>query len=333
MEGELYKKFMKKLEEEEKNKIQEEKNKKIIEDKDEIINVDINLLDEFKNHIFSVLNENKYQELKESISNYGVLNPIIIRKKLNGRYEIISGHNRYRCCKDLGKETIPAIVKNYDDVIAKLIMIDTNLAQREEIPPCEKGVAYKMKYELIKSIRRNGGSVDEFGIKVPMGLEGRSIDKLAEESEDSITQIKRFMRLAELNDNLKNKVNSGIIGVRAGVELSYLNLEEQDAIADVMDEKGIRLSTVEAKKLREAKVLIDRSNVLEIIEKREKKDKLTGKVSMSVLKKYKDRFSNDKELSELVDFLLGEYFRKMSVEWRTFFVVVGLVESSAFKLC
>ena len=314
MEGELYKKFMKKLEEEEKNKIQEERNKKITADKDEIINVDINLLDEFKNHIFSVLNENKYQELKESISNYGVLNPIIIRKKLNGRYEIISGHNRYRCCKDLGKETIPAIVKNYDDVIAKLILIDTNLAQREEIPPCEKGVAYKMKYELIKSIRRNGGSVNEFGVKVPVELEGSSIDKLAEESEDSITQIKRFMRLAELNDNLKNKVNSGIIGVRAGVELSYLNMEEQDAVADVMDEKGMRLSTVEAKKLRDAKVLVDRSNVLEIIEKREKKDKLTGKVSRSVLKKYKDRFKNDKELSELVDFLLGEYFRKMSVE-------------------
>ena len=145
-------------------------------------------------------------------------------------------------------------------------------------------------------------------------------DKLAEEAEDSRTQIQRFIRLTELNDTLKNKVNDEIIGIRAGVELSYINPEEQIIINDIIDEANIKLSTAQAQKLRAVKGTITKENVLEIIKGKPKKnnqDKFTGKLQKNIWKKYKDKFANDKEFSELIDFLLENYYKNLSDERRT----------------
>lgn len=239
MDSNLLNKFMKEQEQEEKQAKMQELN-----DKQEITMLNVDLLDEFKNHIFSAITQNKFEELKESINRSGVLSPIIVRKK-NDRYEIISGHNRARCCKELGIAEIPAIIKKYDDDMAELIMIETNLAQRENILPCEKGLAYKKRLELIKKIGKENtdkaSNINRLEEKFPEGTKP-SLDKLAEEAEDSRTQIQRFIRLTELNDNLKNKVNDEIIGIRAGVELSYINPEEQIIINDIIDEANIKLS-------------------------------------------------------------------------------------------
>ena len=152
MKADLYNKF---VEKQEKQEIEEQKN--LVNNKQEITMLDVKLLDEFNNHIFSAISQNKFEELKESISRSGVLSPIIVRKKQD-RYEIISGHNRTRCCRELNITEIPAIIKDYDDDMAELIMIETNLAQRENILPCEKGLAYKKRLEILKKIRKENST-------------------------------------------------------------------------------------------------------------------------------------------------------------------------------
>ena len=317
MTGDLYSRFKEQQEKEEQQAKME-----VTNNKQEIIMIDINLLDEFKNHIFSSISQNKFEELKESISRSGVLSPIIVRRKQD-RYEIISGHNRTKSCKELGIKEIPAIIKDYDDDMAELIMIETNLAQRENILPCEKGLAYKIRYDLIKKLKKENGikasDSNELQEKVPVGLDGNSMEQLSNESEDSATQIKRLIRLTELNTELKNKVNSDVIGIRAGVELSYINPEEQEIVNDIIEETNIKLSTNQAEKLRAERGTITRDNVLEIIKGKPKKkeDKFTGKLLKNTYKKYKDKFANDKEFSELIDILLENHYQDLSDERRT----------------
>lgn len=316
MKSDLYNKFV------EKQELQEnEEQRNLINNKQEIVMLDVNLLDEFNNHIFSAISQNKFEELKESISRSGVLSPIIVRKKQD-RYEIISGHNRTRCCKELNIKEIPAIIKDYDDDMAELIMIDTNLAQRENILPCEKGLAYKKRLEIIKKISKEidtkASDSNENTEKFPVGTLP-SLDKLADESSDSRTQIQRFIRLTELNNDLKNKVNSDVIGIRAGVELSYIKPEEQIIVNDFIDENNFKLTTAQAQKLRAVYGTITKDNVMEIIKGKPKKkeDKFTGRLLKNIFKKYKDKFANDKEFSELIDFLLENHYKNLSDERRT----------------
>ena len=332
MAGDLLSRYM---EEEQKEKKQEEKEK--INNNKEIQMLDIELLDEFSNHIFSAISQNKFEELKDSISRAGVLSPIIVRKK-NERYEIISGHNRTKCCKELGIKEVPALVKEYDDDMAELIMIETNLAQRENILPCEKGLAYKKRLELIKKLKienkEKTSNTNDLIENTPMEQGETSVQKLANESEDSRATIQRLIRLTELNDDLKNKVNNDVIGVRAGVELSYIKPEEQKLVNDFIDETNIKLTTSQAEKLWAVYGTITKDNILEIIKGKPKKkeDKFSGRLLGNIFKKYKDKFKNDKEFSELVDNLLENYYKNVSDKRRTKLGYVILVESSAFKL-
>ena len=317
MKADLYNKFV------EKQELQEnEEQKNLINNKQEITMIDINLLDEFNNHIFSAISQNKFEELKESVARSGVLSPIIVRKKQD-RYEIISGHNRTRCCKELNIKEIPAIIKDYDNDMAELIMIETNLAQRENILPCEKGLAYKKRLEILKKIRKENGTKasDDNTLEetTPMEQEEYSVEKLANESEDSRATIQRLIRLTELNSDLKSKVNSDLIGIRAGVELSYIKPEEQIIVNEIIDENNLKLTTAQAQKLRAVYGTITRDNVMEIIKGKPKKkeDKFTGRLLKNIFKKYKDKFANDKEFSELIDILLENHYKNLSDERRT----------------
>lgn len=314
MTGDLYSKFKEQQEKEDKLEKQE-----LTNNNQEIVLIGVDLLVENKKHIFSAIPKAKYEELKDSISRVGVLSPIIVRKIEDNKYEIISGHNRTRCLKELGITEIPAIIKDYDDEMAELIMIDTNLAQREKILPCEKGTAYKKKLELLKKLKKENRIKDTYINDLlenaPEGQEESSVKKLANESEDSKTNIQRFIRLTELNDNLKQKVNDEIIGVRAGVELSYIKPDEQIIVNDAIDENNLKLTTKQAQKLRAVYGTITPDNVLDIIKgKTEKKkvEKFTGKLLANIFKKYKDKFANDKEFSELIDILLENHYKTMS---------------------
>ena len=244
--------------------------------------------------------EIKKQEVLESIRENGVLVPIIIRKIENGKYEIISGHNRVECSKELNLSTIPAQIVDCDDDKATLIMIDTNLCNRDKINPIEKGYAYKMKMKILKN-NPNISNINDFEDNSPMG------------TEDSKTQIYRYIRLTELIKSLQETIINEDLSTRAGVELSYLSKEEQEIVNQVIEDEQIKLSLVQSQKIRANKNNITYTEVLKLLKNgKNKVDKFTGKLNKQVFKEYKDKFNSDKEFSILVKKLLDDYFKSDS---------------------
>lgn len=280
--------------------IQKSETKKV-ENTNNIINIELSKLVAFrKRQPFSMYDETKEQEVLESIKENGVLVPIIIRKIDNEKYEIISGHNRVNCSKRLGLSTIPAQIVECDNDKATLIMLDTNLCNRDKIPPVEKGYAYKMKMEILKN-NYNISNINEFVEDSPKG------------NSEKKTQIYRYIRLTELIKTLQEKTNNEIIPIKAGVELSYLSQEEQEIINQVIEDEQIRLTLVQAQKIRLKKNNITYEIVLKILKNEKVKiEKFTGKLDRKIFKEYKDRFNSDKEFSILIKKLLDDYFKSDS---------------------
>lgn len=274
---------------------------KKVENTNNIINIELSKLVAFrKRQPFSMYDETKEQEALESIKENGVLVPIIIRKIDGEKYEIISGHNRVNCSKRLGLSTIPAQIVECDDNKATLIMIDTNLCNRDKIPPVEKGYAYKMKMEILKN-NSNMSNIKEFN------------ENSTQEKNTSLAQIYRYIRLTELINTLQEKTNNEIIPIKAGVELSYLSQEEQEIINQVIEDEQIKLTLVQAQKIRLKKNNITYEIVLKILKNEKiKVEKFTGKLDRKIFKEYKDRFNSDKEFSILIKKLLDDYFKSDS---------------------
>lgn len=262
--------------------------------KNEILNIELNKLVAFrKRQPFSMYNEIKKQEVLESIKENGVLVPIIVRPLKDGQYEIISGHNRVECCRELGFSTIPAQTVDCDDNKATLIMIDTNLCNRDRIPPVEKGYAYKMKMEILK----NTPNINEYNENSP------------EENSESTAQIYRYIRLTELIKPIQEKVNNENLSIKAGVELSYLSQEEQEIVNQVIDDEKTKLNLAQAQKIRIKKNSITYEIVLKILKNQKVAEtKFTGKVDKKIIKAYKNRFNSDKEFNDLLMKLLEDYF-------------------------
>lgn len=269
--------------------------------KKEEIKIDINKLVAFrKRQPFSMYDEVKKEELKDSIKINGLLESIIVRKIDNDKFEILSGHNRVECCKELGYSTISAKIVDCDDEKATLIMLDSNLCNRERILPVEKGYAYKMKNDILKN-RSNASNINTLEDKSPLGI------------DEGHSQIHRYIRLTELIKELQNKVNSEEISIRAGVELSYLSKENQEIVNQVLEDEKIKISLIQAQKIRFKKNDINYEFVLKILKnERVKVEKFTGKIDKKATKMYKDKFKNDKEFTDLVIKLLEEYFTSES---------------------
>ena len=159
---------------------------------DKITEIPIDCLYGFKNHPFYVINDEKMQETVDSIKEYGVLNPCIVRPREGGGYEIISGHRRKYACQLAGKAKIPAIIRNYTDDEATIIMVDSNI-QRENILPTERGFAYKLKLDAMK---HQGKQISSTSTQVAQKSQNKwSVDILSEEVKQSRDQIRRFIRL------------------------------------------------------------------------------------------------------------------------------------------
>ena len=193
-----------------------------------------------ENHPFKVKDDEDMAALVESIRQYGVLNPIIVRKRVNGGYEIVSGHRRYEACKRLNKFDIPVIVRDLTDEEAILTMVDANL-QRERILPSEKAFAYKMKMDVL----RHQGSSCQDGTK-------RSDETLAESTDDSARQIQRYIRLTYLIPELLKMVDEGIVPLTAGVNYSYLRQFEQLSVWMMLMEKSMSITTDKTEEMKNA---------------------------------------------------------------------------------
>ena len=271
------------------------------ENSSNIINIELSKLVAFrKRQPFSMYDENKKQEVLESIKENGVLVPIIVRKINNDKYEILSGHNRVECSKELKLSTIPAQIVNCDDNKATLIMIDTNLCNRDKILPVEKGYAYKIKMEILKN-NPNISNINEF-------IENSQVG-----TNDSKTQIYRYIRLTELIKSMQEKVNNEKIPITAGAELSYLKPEEQEIVNQVIEDEQIKITLAQAQKIRLKKNNITYEIVLKIVKNEKVKiERFTGKLDRQVFKEYRNKFNTDKEFSILIKKLLDDYFRSDS---------------------
>lgn len=195
-----------------------------------VMQIPIAEITDFPDHPFKVRNDSDMQKLVESVSEYGVLEPALVRPRAEGGYEMIAGHRRKMASALAGRTEIPCIIREVTDDEATIIMVDSNL-QREEILPSEKAFAYKMKLDAMK--RQAGRPRKENSDPVGPNLTGtRSNEELAEETGDSASQIKRYIRLTCLIPGLLDLVDEGRIKMRPAVELSYLTKEEQQSVLE-----------------------------------------------------------------------------------------------------
>lgn len=254
-----------------------------------------------KGQPFSMYDNTKKEEMKNSIKENGILVPIIIRKIEEDKYEVLSGHNRVECAKELGFSTIPSQIVDCDDDKATLIMLDTNLNNREKILPVEKGYAYKKRNEILKN-RGNISNNNSFS------------NNSTEWNEEGKSQIYNYIRLTELIKPLQEKVNMEQIPIKAGVELSYLVKEEQEIVNQVIEDEQLKITVVQAQKIRLKKNQINYELVLKILKNEKiKVEKFTGKIEKRAYKIYKDKFKNNKEFTDLILDLLEKYFSSEKV--------------------
>ena len=189
--------------------------------REKIRTIPITLIDSANVHPFQVKEDDELRSLMESIAQFGVISPCIVRKKGDDRYELISGHRRKRACELLGIGTLPVIIRELSEDDAVILMVDSNL-QREHILPSEKAFAYKLKMEALK---RQGKRTDLTCTPVVHKL--KSVELIGKENGDSREQVRRYIRLTHLIAELLEDVDIGKIALRPAVELSYLTEEEQ----------------------------------------------------------------------------------------------------------
>ena len=218
---------------------------------EKVRNIKLSDITDFPDHPFKVIDNEDMELLKESVEESGILVPVIVREKGNGKYEMISGHRRKRASELAGLETIPCIIKNLDDDEATIIMVDSNL-QREKILPSERAFAYKYKLEAIK----HQGSRTDLLVNLvddtlrPMDTKMKSADLVGKESGESGRQVQRYIRLTYLIKELLNLVDEEKIAFRPAVEISYLTEEEQKSLFDYIEYYDATPSLEQAKTLK-----------------------------------------------------------------------------------
>ena len=205
-------------------------------------------ISDFPNHPFKVKQDEAMAEMVDSVKQYGVLVPALVRPKADGGYEMVAGHRRKCAAMLAGITEMPCIIRNLTDDEATIIMVDSNL-QRETILPSEKAFAYKMKLEAMK---RQGQRSDLTSAPLEPKLKGsRSNEELAASSPDSRSQIQRYIRLTELIPPVLDMVDSSKIAFRPAVELSYLSKEQQQSLYDTMECEDCTPSLAQAIKMKE----------------------------------------------------------------------------------
>ena len=202
-------------------------------------------IDEFPNHPFHVRIDEDMDQLVESIKERGIITPVTLRQKPDGRYEIVSGHRRTKACELAGLATVKAEIKELSRDEAIILMVESNL-QRTTILPSEKAFSYKMRLE---AINRQGQRTDL--TSTPVVSKSRSNEVLGEIGGESREQVRRYIRLTHLIPPLLDLVDAGKIAFRPAVELSYLTEEEQNSLLDSISSEQSTPSLAQALKMKE----------------------------------------------------------------------------------
>lgn len=256
----------------------------------------------FRNHPFKVKDDAAMQDTVDSVREYGVLVPAIARPDPDGGYELIAGHRRHHASELAGKETMPVIIRDLDDDAATIIMVDSNL-QREELLPSERAFAYKMKLEALK--HQGKKTLDQLGPKW-------STQEIGKAGNDSMSQVKRFIRLTELIPTLLDRVDERKIAFNPAVELSYLKKEEQTLLLEAMDSEQATPSLSQAQRLKkfsQQKMLsLDVMRAVMSEEKKTDLDRVTLK--NETLRKYFPKSYTPKQMEDTIIKLLEGWYKK-----------------------
>ena len=273
---------------------------------EQIQQIPIAELHPFKNHPFKVLDDEAMQRTVESVAQFGVLAPLIARPRPEGGYEIISGHRRQHAAELAGLKTLPVIVRNMSDEEAVIKMVDSNL-QREHILPSERAFAYKMKLEAIKN---QGARSDLTSAQV--GPKLTAAEKVALDSDDSKSQVKRFIRLTNLIPELLDLVDQKRISFNPAVELSYLTATEQRDFLEAMQDTQNAPSISQAQRIKklsqEGKCSYDAIFDIMGEEKKAELDRVT--IKNEVLRKYFPKSYTPKQMQDTIIKLLEQWQKK-----------------------
>ena len=213
-----------------------------------IFDIPISEIDDFPDHPFKVKIDEDMDQLVQSIKERGIITPVTLRPKEDGRYEIVSGHRRKKACELAGLDTVKAEVREMSRDEAIILMVESNL-QRSTILPSEKAFSYKMRLEAMK--RQAGRPSKENSSPVGIDFRGKqSLDVLGDEVGDSRNQVHRYIRLTELVQPLLDLVDEGRIAFRPAVELSYLKKEEQEALVEEISYADATPSLAQAIKMK-----------------------------------------------------------------------------------
>ena len=261
-----------------------------------VTSVPLSELHTFKGHPFRVLDDEKMQETVESVKQYGVLMPGIVRPHPEGGYEVIAGHRRWRACELAGLTEMPVIIREMDDDTAVVLMVDTNI-QREDILPSEKARAYRMKYEAMKHQGSKG--------------EKYTADAIGEAAGDSGRTVQRYIRLSELAEELMDYVDENKIPMVAGEKLSYLKAEEQAWVVDAIGNSGIFPSKAQAELWKESSEAgeLTEGKVYAVLVRKEKEN-VNVTISAKRIRNYFPTEYSKEQIEDVIYTLLEEWKQK-----------------------
>lgn len=282
---------------------------------DTVVDIPLDELHPFRNHPFKVRDDADMEKTVESIQEFGVLQPAIVRPDRDGGYEILSGHRRHHACQIAGIQTLPCIVRDLDDDAATILMVDSNL-QREEILPSERAWAFKMKLDAMK---HQGERRDLTGDKTTCRQvvdKLKAADELGSNIGESGRQVQRYIRLTNLDPELLQLVDDKLMGFNPAYELSFLNPEQQKNLFSAIDYAQAIPSLSQAQRIKKlaltGEITQEGMNIILSEEKKQDLDRVTLK--HDTLKKYFPKSYTPKQMEDTIIKLLEQWKRKRERE-------------------
>jgi len=284
------------------------------EQREKVLDIPLSEISDFPNHPFKVKADEAMLEMADSVKQYGVLVPGLVRPKVDGGYEMVAGHRRKKASELAGKENMPCIVRELDNDQATIIMVDSNL-QRESISPSEKAFAYKMKLEAMK--RQAGRPSKENSTQVGQDLRGKySVEILGEQVGESRNQIQRYIRLTELIPSMLEMVDEKQIAFNPAVELSYLAEKEQQDLYNTIQSEDCTPSLAQAQRMKklsqDGRLSVDVIFSILTEEKPNQKEKFN--IQRERIERFFPKSFSEKQKEDLIVQLLEGWYKKRQRE-------------------
>ena len=282
--------------------------------REKVLDIPLSEISDFPDHPFKVKADEAMLEMADSVKQYGVLVPGLVRPKADGGYEMVAGHRRKKASELAGKETMPCIVRDLDNDAATIIMVDSNL-QRESILPSEKAFAYKMKLEAMK--RQAGRPSKENSTQVGQDLKGKySVEIQGEQVGESRNQIQRYIRLTELIPSLVEMLDEKQVAFNPAVEISYLPENEQQDLYNTMQSEECTPSLAQAQRMKklsqEGRLNVDVIFSILTEEKPNQKEKFN--IQRERIDRFFPRGFSEKQKEDLIVQLLESWYKKRQRE-------------------